>query len=60
MKNLIEGVIQELHDIKEFIDDIGEKVDGSVQIDEATLRRLYYTIGKAEAVLFATAYERFN
>ena len=60
MKNLVEGVIQELHDVKESIDDIGERVDGSLQIDEVTLRRLYYAIGKAEAVLFAMAYERFN
>ena len=53
MIDMAEGVIQELEDIKEAISDANELVDGRPDIDEATLRRLFYAIGKAEAVLHA-------
>lgn len=56
MKDMVQGLISEFEDIKEAIEDAGEKVDGSVEIDNTTLLRLFFAMGKAEAVMFALAF----
>ena len=56
MKDMVQGLIGEFEDIKEAIEEVGERVDGSIEIDGATLLRLFFAMGKAEAVMFALAF----